>query len=81
LNTSGALAGLLPAFTVVSSPVVKNTVVTETNTQELRIIFRNTPDTLLLLLLKPLSSTCRVFPHFFVDCRFGKMKGYSINNN
>jgi hypothetical protein len=36
----GGLGGLFPAFTVVSSPVVKNTVVTETQEQEIRIIFR-----------------------------------------
>jgi len=39
-----ALAGLLqPSFTVVSSPVTLNTVVTETITEEFKITFRNRP--------------------------------------
>jgi len=38
-----ALGGLLPSFTVVSSPVTRNTVITETVTEQYKIRFRNQP--------------------------------------
>ena len=35
------LGGLLPSYTVVSSPVTRDTVVTETLTEEFKLNFRN----------------------------------------
>ena len=35
------LGGLLPSYTVVSSPVTRDTVITETLTEEFKIRFRN----------------------------------------
>jgi len=40
---AAGLGGLLPSFTVVSSPVTRNTVITETVTEQYKIRFRNQP--------------------------------------
>ena len=36
-----AAAGLFPSFTVVTSPVTRDTVITETSTEQFKITFRN----------------------------------------
>ena len=41
------LGGLVPSFTVISSPVTRDTVVTETLTEEFKINFRNQVNTIL----------------------------------
>jgi len=44
LGAGSPLGGLFqPSYTVVSSPVIRNTVQTQTITEELRVIFRNAP--------------------------------------
>jgi len=39
----GAIGGILPSFTVISSPVTRDTVITETVTEQYKIRFRNQP--------------------------------------
>ena len=44
INQAPALGGLLGGgIKIISSPVTRNTVITETNTEEFKVIFRNKP--------------------------------------
>ena len=53
--------GLAPSFTTVTSPVTHSTVVTETETQEYKIIFRARPITTTVLSTKVVSTVLTSF--------------------
>ena len=61
LEQPGLGLGLLPSYTVVTSPVTRDTLVTQTLTEQIRITFRNVPTLTTLTSTKVVSTQVTSF--------------------